>query len=139
MGLLNPSDAMGHLMYVAGLPPNQYFWCDRCGAHTAKRARNLTKSCPKIMRNPAVAKLLRDGKHPYDDGHPLLSTMPRRLTYRDVGPSAKRCKSDSEASITGIDEELPSVLRPPNPAVAQHHAYEVEFDTNPFGFPVNFD
>ena len=89
------------------------------------------------MRNPTVANLLNEGKHPYDENNPPLSTVPRRLTYRDVGRSSHKCKSDSDASVTGCDTALPPVLRPPNPASLHFMAYEHEYeesDENPFEF-----
>ena len=56
-----------------------------------------------------MAALLMAGRHPYTDGNPLLATMPRRLTYRDIGGCPDSLEEGSDASITGDEHTPPCV------------------------------
>ena len=129
---LLPSSALGHRMMVAGIPPRQYFWCQACGAHTARRAGNLTKPCTITMKNTRVIQFLDAGRHPYEAEHGLLATPPRRLTTRDVGGIGHDPNADSDCSITGDARTLPSVVR------KCAHSAEDEIE-NPFGFMLSLD
>ena len=142
LDLLKPQDALGHVIMVAGMPPEQFFWCRICGAHTARRARNLAKVCSRRMRNPRVTKLLELGKHPYESGNPLLATMPRRLTIRDVGGTCYSFQGDSDGSITGNERTMPRVIRPLDTVTSDKCIPLVECfseEEDPFGFGVGLD
>ena len=130
---LLPSSALGHRMQVAGLPRRHYFWCQTCGAHTGRRARNLTKQCTRKMRNPKVIYYLDAGRHPYEGDQPMLATQPRRLTTRDVGGVGHGRQADSDGRITADERMLPPILR-------QQCMYEAEEEVeNPFGFYNSLD
>ena len=133
---LLPSSALGHRMQVAGLPPRQYFWCQTCGAHSGRRARNLTRHCMRKMRNPKAIFYLDAGRHPYEENHPMLATQPRRLTTRDVGGVGHGWQADSDGSITGDERMLPAILR--SSATGQQHCADEEVE-NPFGFDLSLD
>ena len=136
LSALRQNDALKHTIYVAGLPPEQFFWCAGCGAHTARRARNLTKQCTNKMSNPRVAALLMAGRHPYLDKNPLLATMPRRLTYRDIGGSPYSVDCDTEASITG--DECTPPFRPTDDGQCTSSVPQT-WDDDPFGFSYSLD
>ena len=74
---------MGHRLYIAGLYPNQYIWCEACNSYTGTRAQKLLRTCTRIRHPSRAINRLRSGNHP-DDGK-LLTTLPRRVTRRDVG------------------------------------------------------
>ena len=74
---------LGHAMNTVGLFPEQFLWCEKCGAHTNERARALKSQCKNRQGNQHVADKLARGVHPYN-GTPL-ATGTRRLTLEDVG------------------------------------------------------
>ena len=95
------------------------------------------------MRNPRVARLLELGRHPYDSGNPLLTTMPRRLTLRDVGGTCNGFQGDSDGSITADERTLPRVLAPNcattlDPCISVLSG-SISDDENPFGFGIELD
>ena len=121
------------------MPPNQFFWCSRCAAHTCQRARNLTKPCKGKIANPRALARPTAGRHPYDDKD--LSTRPRRLSVNDVGIAPKEQDTWSEDSLTGC--ERPNAID----VVSMHmdtassclvHEY-VEADEDPFDFGFGLD
>ena len=94
------------------------------------------------MKNPRVTKLLELGKHPYDSGNPLLATLPRRLTVRDIGGTCNSYQGDSDDSITADERSLPRVVCPSaaltaDTCIPQFDSYYEE--ENPFGFGVGLD
>ena len=80
---LSQEDAYGHQLYVTGLLPTQYFYCEKCSAYTGMRAQNLMKPCTGYRYPSRAVNRLREGKHPITGVH--LETLPRRVTRRDVG------------------------------------------------------
>ena len=80
---LPQEEALGHTLYVVGLIPQQYIFCELCNAYSGDRAQNLLRCClGKRYESQAVARLRR-GVHP---AHATdLMTQPRRLTRCDVG------------------------------------------------------
>ena len=42
---LSQEEAFGHRLYVTGLFPAQYIYCECCNAYTGTRAQNLMKRC----------------------------------------------------------------------------------------------
>ena len=80
---LSQEDAMGHRLYIAGLYPNQYIWCEACNSYTGTRAQKLLRPCTRIRHPSRAIGRLRCGNNPDDDTP--LATLPRRVTRRDVG------------------------------------------------------
>ena len=81
---LTPDYALGHAMWTGGTHPvDQYFWCEKCGAHSMKSVRNLALPCPNVMRNSHAASSLGKGLDPRSGV--ALSTVTRRLTFADTG------------------------------------------------------
>ena len=80
---LPPDKALGHAMHTVGKHPAQYLWCEKCGAHSRERARNLNRRCPNVMKNQRAATALRNGMDPYNGE--VLEWATRRLTLDDVG------------------------------------------------------
>ena len=80
---LSQDDALGHRLFIAGLFPNQYIWCEACNSYTGVRAQKLLRKCTRIRHPSRAISRLKDGNHP-DMGTPL-TTLPRRVTRRDVG------------------------------------------------------
>ena len=130
--------ALGHRMHTAGMPPNQFFWCSRCAAHTCQRARNLTKPCKGKIANPRALSRLTAGRHPYDDKN--LATQPRRLSVQDVGFAPKEQDTWSEDSLTGCERpntaEVVNVL---TNTVNSSGMHDVEVDEDPFDFGFGLD
>ena len=75
--------AMGHAMHTVGMHPEQFYWCEKCGAHTNERVKALKVPCKNRQGNPGVADKLRRGIHPYKGTRLLTGT--RRMTLEDVG------------------------------------------------------
>ena len=80
---LEQEDALGHRLYVAGVVPQQYIYCELCNAYTGVRAQNLMTRCRGQRYRSQAVNRLRKGRHPEDDTD--LATQPRRLTRMDVG------------------------------------------------------
>ena len=80
---LRQDETCGHRLFVTGLKPDQYFYCERCLAYTGVRAQNLMKQCKGASYPSRACKRLQEGRHP--DTGMMLSTLPRRLTRKDVG------------------------------------------------------
>eukprot|EP00973_Karenia_brevis_P080197 11123632-Karenia_brevis.AAC.1 len=64
---------------------NGIYWCNRCGAYTRSRARNLVAACPG-RPSGAIAKLrrqkLRAGRHPVSGAR--LREGARRAVVNDL-------------------------------------------------------
>ena len=88
------------------------------------------------MSNPRVATLLMAGRHPYHDKNPLLATMPRRLTYRDIGGSPYSVDCGSDASITG-DERTPPIRNTDDGHCTSN--IPETWDDDPLGFSCSLD
>ena len=125
---LRLDEACGHRLFVTGLQPHQYIYCERCHAYTGVRAQNLMRQCKGAMYPSRAFNRLQEGKHP--DTGMMLNTLPRRITRRDVGldiwnsddlPSADvYCESmdadlasDGHSDCTAILQER-CVTLPPN-------------------------
>ena len=81
---LTPDYALGHAMWTGGTHSvDQYFWCEKCGAHSKQSVRNLALPCPNVMKNSHAANSLGLGLDPRS-GIPL-SSVTRRLTFADTG------------------------------------------------------
>ena len=80
---LAQEDAYGHKLYVVGLYPLQYVYCERCNAYTGTRAQNLFRKCTGMRYPSRPVNRLREGHHP--DTGAMLATLPRRVTRRDAG------------------------------------------------------
>ena len=80
---LSQDEAMGHRLFVVGLVPRQFIYCECCHAYTGVRAQNLLRKCKGATYPSRAVRRLSEGVHP-DDGTPLC-TLPRRLTRLDVG------------------------------------------------------
>ena len=80
---LRQDEAYGHRLFVTGLKPHQYIYCERCHAYTGVRAQNLMRQCKGAAYPSRAFNRLLEGKHP--DTGTMLSTLPRRITRRDVG------------------------------------------------------
>ena len=85
---------LGHAMHTVGAFPNQYFWCEKCGAHTTSRVRVLKERCRNSMGNKHAAEMLASGRDPYRGT--ALATSTRRLTMEDIG-----CALDGTDPCTG--------------------------------------
>ena len=82
---LAQDDAMGHVLYTAGLRPRQLFWCTACGGFFGATAQKLAKHCTGgYSKQPTIENLIK-GVHPYEGV--MLDTQPRRVTRRDAGIS----------------------------------------------------
>ena len=75
--------AFGHLMMVAGINNDQYFWCNLCSAYTGDRVRKLAKHCDRVQRCVHAVNNLRLGLHPIHGT--MLTIPPRRMVKADVG------------------------------------------------------
>ena len=64
---LPQNDAYGHSMMIAGLCPEQYFWCDVCAAYFGMRAQILMKPCKHRMQRSQAIERLRLARHPHRD------------------------------------------------------------------------
>ena len=102
---LSQEDAMGHRLYIAGLHPNQYIWCEACNSYTGVRAQKLLRTCTRVRHPSQAISRLRCGNNP-DDGTPL-ATLPRRVTRRDVGTDVW-CGTNDGASISQDDPDCVS-------------------------------
>ena len=103
---LEPSKAMGHVMWTAGLGKSQYYWCDLCSSYTGQRAQKLTKSCDRTTRNVRAVNQLRLGINPIDNT--ALAVRPRRLTRRDIGDTFLAMTPNTLSDDEGFGSECSS-------------------------------
>ena len=80
---LPANKALGHTMYVAGVRPEQYIWCELCGAYSGQRVQNLDKSCRGYKPRTQAVQRLNMSCNPTNN-RPLAISK-RRMTVRDVG------------------------------------------------------
>ena len=80
---LPQESAMGHRMYVVGMRPNQFFYCEKCGGYTGSRVQKLAAQCQHQRQISQQVMNLMNGLHPTNGMR--LDTMPRRMTKRDTG------------------------------------------------------
>ena len=99
-------------MWTGGSHPvDQYFWCEKCGAHSKEKVRSLALPCPNVMRNSHAANRLGRGLDPYSCA--ALSTVTRRLTFADTGFAP-----DGNVIISAHDS---LALSPVETVVQQHY------------------
>ena len=75
--------ALGHTMYVAGVKPDQYIWCEMCGAYSGQRVQNLDKMCKCYKARTQPIQRLNQSHNPRNNQP--LDIQKRRMTVRDVG------------------------------------------------------
>ena len=75
--------ALGHVMYVAGIRPQQFVWCQRCCAYSGQRVQLLDKPCKGNRPRSQPFTRLDSSKHPITCTP--LATQKRRMTVRDIG------------------------------------------------------
>ena len=79
-----PTDkALGHTMYVAGVKPEQYIWCEMCCAYSGQRVQNLDKHCRGYKSRTQPIQRLNHSCNPTNNRP--LATQKRRMTVRDAG------------------------------------------------------
>ena len=70
-------------MYVAGVKPDQYIWCEMCGAYSGQRVQDLDKACRGYKARTQPIQRLNQSHNPRNNQP--LDIQKRRMTVRDAG------------------------------------------------------